>query len=222
LTWLALLLLALILLVIAAVAFRNPLLRTLAEYNINQQTGLQSKIGGLNVGFRSSSLSVTDCVLANPPGFGDTPFLRVPELYLKLDPAHSLENTLAFEEIRFHLASLSIVKNQAGHFNFEAITNAPAARPTRQTDHQNTPSFGGIGKLSLIVGTLSYTDLAQPELSTEAAIDLHAETTQLLTAQDLTNWVGGLITRVAVEQYFKPSNRNKNLWKHLLEPNASP
>src|SRR5258706_5155272 len=128
LRWIIGVLAVLLLLVIAAVVFRNPLLKTVARWNIKATTGLNSSIGGLNLDLAGSRVQITRFRIYNAPSFGNSVLFDIPEIFLQLDPQEASQGKLRFKEVRFNMAEANVVRNAKGVTNLEALKKTPEAK----------------------------------------------------------------------------------------------
>jgi uncharacterized protein involved in outer membrane biogenesis len=113
-----------VLLVIAVVlllAFKDTILRKVAEYQIRSQTGMDVKIGRFSSGLLSPDVTIENFKLYNTPQFGGTEFLIIPELHIEFDADAFKQQKLRIKLVRFNLAELDVVKNQAGETNIVSM-----------------------------------------------------------------------------------------------------
>src|SRR6185503_906199 len=104
LRWIIGIVAVLLVLVIGAFAFKDPLLKAVTRWNIKSSTGLESSIGAFNVDFAASSVQITSFRLFNDPAFGKSVLLDIPEIYMELDGQEAAQGKLRFKEVRFNLA----------------------------------------------------------------------------------------------------------------------
>ena len=57
----------------------------------------------------------------NPPNFGGTLFLDIPEIHVEYDRAALAKKEIHITLLRFNLGELDIVKNQAGQTNIFSL-----------------------------------------------------------------------------------------------------
>jgi len=163
---------ALALAVVAAVVLLlsyNAILRVAMERAIRAQTGMDAKIGRFHLALLSPTMEIQNFKIRNPPDFGGTPFLDIPEIHVEYDRAalrarHEIHITL----LRFNLGELDIVKNQAGLTNiFLAGLKLPATNSAAGSEtntaadfkRQTGFDFTGIDVLNVSIGKLKYVDL---------------------------------------------------------------
>jgi len=166
--WTFRLVLLAILLVVVGVLSLDSILRVLMEHRIRAQTGMDAEIGRLSVGLLEPRIEILDLKLYNPPDFGGTPFLNIPEIHVEYDRAAMARSRLRLTLVRFNLGELDIVKNQAGQTNlFGLALGAPLQKSTgrgpnpavAEFQRQTGLTFQAIDYLNVSIGTFKYIDL---------------------------------------------------------------
>ena len=94
------LVLLLVLALVLAVVFRNPVLRLVAEWQIEKETGLPAILGRIHVGVASPVVRLENLRLMNSAGWGGTVFLDLPEIELEY-----VRTGLLFREVRLRRAA---------------------------------------------------------------------------------------------------------------------
>src|ERR1700744_437168 len=151
---LRLVLLAVVLIVILALSY-NSILRVMIEHNIRRQTGMDAEIGRFQLGIFEPTLTIQDLKIYNPPSFGGTPFLKIPEIHLEYDRNALAERKLHFTLVRFNLGELDIVKNARGQTNIFALglalpkKNQSGAEAAKEFKRQTGLEFVGIDSLNV-------------------------------------------------------------------------
>jgi hypothetical protein len=172
-------LLAVVLLVIFFLSL-DTVLRVIAENRIRAQTGLDVEIGAFHLGLLEPVVTIKDLKIHNPPDFGGTPFLDIPEIHVEYDRAALANNKIHITLLRFNLGELDIVKNEAGKTN---LFEFGLALPTQKAAGTNQPGaaefkkrtgleFQQIDVLNVSVGTAKYIDLKDPRQNREQKIGL--------------------------------------------------
>ena len=70
-------------LIVAAIVFKNPLLKTVTCWNIKRNTGLPTQIGAVDLDLARSRLRITSFRIYNAPPFGTAVLVDIPEIYLR-------------------------------------------------------------------------------------------------------------------------------------------
>src|SRR6267143_1091944 len=99
LRWLLGILGLLLLLIVAAIVFKNPLLKTVTCWNIRRNTGLLTKIGAVDLDLAGSRLRITGFRIYNAPPFGSSVLVDIPEIYFALDAQNAARGKLHFKEV---------------------------------------------------------------------------------------------------------------------------
>src|SRR6266849_5864 len=81
LRWLVALIALLLLLIAAAILFKNPLLKSVTCWNIRRKTGLQTTLGAFDLDLAGSRLRITSFRIYNAPPFGNSVLVDIPEIY---------------------------------------------------------------------------------------------------------------------------------------------
>jgi len=118
------------------------------------------KIGRFSVGIFSPIVTIEKLKLYNRPEFGGIPFVDIPELYVEYDRAALRQRKLHLRLMRFSLAELTVVKNEAGQTNLVSLMAQPEAKAARQ--HARDLEFAGIDVLNLSLGKVRFLDLKDP------------------------------------------------------------
>ena len=113
----------------------------------------------------------------NPPNFGGTPFLDIPEIHVEYDRAALLRHEIHFTLLRFNLGELDIVKNQAGQTNIFALGVASPSKKSgngKMTSANVFPNrqFPRIDVLNVSIGTAKFIDLKDQRNNHEQTIGI--------------------------------------------------
>ena len=163
--WLFRLFLLAVVLIVILLLSLNSILRVWVEHRIRAQTGMDAEIGRFSLGLTAPTLTIQNLKLYNPPDFGGTPFLDIPEIHVEYDRAALARHEIHLTLLRFNLGELDIVKNEAGRTNiFSLGITLPskksgggkgAAKFKKQTGFE----FKSIDVLNVSVGTAKFIDL---------------------------------------------------------------
>jgi hypothetical protein len=180
----------------------DTILRVMVEHNIRAQTGMDAEIGKFHLGLLEPVVQIKDLKLYNPPNFGGTPFLSIPEIYVEYDKPALAKSEIHVTLMRFNLGELDIVKNAAGKTNlFElGITLPSKASLTNSADiaefkKKTGLTFKSIDALNVSVGKLKYIDLGDQKNNREQDVDIENQVIpHVKTPADLA----GLVVLVAL------------------------
>jgi hypothetical protein len=215
-----------ILAVVLAVIFflsLNSILRVLLEHNIRKQTGMDAEIGRFQLGIFEPTITIQNLKIYNPPSFGGTPFLEIPEIHVEYDRTAIAQRELHFTLVRFNLGELDIVKNAAGQTNIFsiglAIPKNPSGNGTKLKDEfkrQTNLEFTGIDALNVSVGTLKYIDLKDQRNNRTQKIDVENQVIpNVKTPADLTGlaFLIGLRSGDFFTMFVDPNAKNADALK---------
>ena len=157
-----------IVLVVAFVLSFDSLMRVFMEHRIRAQTGMDAEIGRVSIGLLEPRVEILDLKLFNPPDFGGTPFLNIPEIHVEYDREALAHSRLHLTLVRFNLGELDIVKNTAGQTNlFGLALGVPLQKPAgsgpapavAEFQRQTGLTFQSVDYLNVSIGTFKYIDL---------------------------------------------------------------
>ena len=144
--WLFRLLLLTLVLALGALLLKDALLKELAEARIRRRTGLEAQIGRLEVNLLSPTITVEGLKLFNPPEFGGSPLLDIPDGHLEYDRAALRSGRVRLRLLRLRVAELTVVRNAQGLSNLQAVQQMVAARAAAEG---SSLVFDGIETLNL-------------------------------------------------------------------------
>ena len=93
---------------------------------------MDAEIGSVSLGLAEPTMTIQNLKLYNPPDFGGTPFLDIPEIHVEYDRAALARHELHVTLLRFNLGELDIVKNQAGQTNIFSLGLAVPLKKIRR------------------------------------------------------------------------------------------
>lgn len=206
-----------ILAVVVAVVFflsLDTILRAVAENRIRAQTGMDAEIGKFHLGLLEPVVTIENLRLYNPPSFGGTPFLNIPEIHVEYDRDTLEKKQIHLTLLRINLGELDIVKNEAGQTNLFSLgvipppTGAAGGKPGLAGFKQQTGlDFEGIDALNVSVGTARFIDLKDPRNNREQKIGIDnlvmknvKSTTDLAGLEVLVALRGGAVFGALVDQ----------------------
>ena len=148
----------------------DTILRTVAENRIRAQTGMDVEIGKFHLGLLEPVVTIKDLKIHNPPSFGGTPFLNIPEIHVEYDRDALLKNHLHVTLMRFNLGELDIVRNEAGQTNLFALGVALPKKGAKgggnaglkEFKQRTGLDFQGIDALNVSVGTARFVVVPSP------------------------------------------------------------
>ena len=180
LKWLVGITLVLIALAVIFLLSLDTILRVTAEHRIRAQTGMDAEIGQFHVGLLEPVVTIKDLKIHNPPSFGGTPFLIIPEIHIEYDRAALMKNQVHLTLVRCNLGELDIVRNEAGQTNLFALGvglpkkggAASSNAELKEFKARTGLDFQGIDALNVSVGTFKYIDLVNQRNNREQKVGI--------------------------------------------------
>jgi hypothetical protein len=169
--WLFRLFLLAVVLIVILLLSLNSILRVWVEHRIRAQTGMDAEIGRFSLGLTEPTVTIQNLKLYNPPSFGGTPFLDIPEIHVEYDRAALARHEIHLTLLRFNLGELDIVKNEAGRTNIFSLgvtwpsKKSGAGNGAANFKKQTGFEFKSIDVLNVSVGTAKFIDLKDQRLN---------------------------------------------------------
>src|SRR5277367_2327459 len=176
--WLLRLVILAVVLVVVFFLSLDTILRLVMENRIRAQTGMDAEIGKFSLGLTEPTITIKDFKLFNPPSFGGTLFIDIPEIHVEYDRAALAKRELHVTLLRFNLGELDIVKNEAGQTNLFSIAALPSVKKSgggngaKSFAKETGYDFTGIDVLNVSVGTAKYIDLKDQKNNREQKIGI--------------------------------------------------
>ncbi len=174
--WLLRLFILAVVLVVIFFLSLDTIVRLVMQNRIRAQTGMEAEIGKFSFGLAEPTITIKDFKLFNPPSFGGTLFIDIPEIHVEYDRAALAKRELHVTLMRFNLGELDIVKNEAGQTNIFAIATLPSVKKPgggeKSFKKETGYTFSGIDVLNVSVGTAKYIDLKEQKNNREQKIGI--------------------------------------------------
>ena len=179
LKWFFGLVLLVVVLAVVLLLSLDTILRVVVENRIRTQTGMDAEIGTFHLGLTEPVVTIKDFKIYNPPDFGGTPFLSIPEIHVEYDRDALLKNKIHLTLMRFNLGELDIVRNEAGKTNLLSLgvalpkkSEAGGSKELKEFKARTGLDFQGIDALNVSVGTARFIDLKDPRNNREQKIGI--------------------------------------------------
>jgi hypothetical protein len=174
--WLVRLVFLVVILIVVFFLSLDTILRLVMQNRIRAQTGMDAEIGKFSLGLTEPTITIKDFKLFNPPNFGGTLFIDIPEIHVEYDRAALTSRELHVTLLRFNLGELDIVKNEAGQTNIFAIAALPSVKKPgggeKSFAKETGYDFTGIDVLNVSIGTAKYIDLKDRKNDREQKIGI--------------------------------------------------
>jgi hypothetical protein len=103
------------------VLFRNQIIKAGAGATIKSISGVDMRIGSLNVGLFRTAVQIKDLKLFNPSSFPENLMMDLPELYVKYDLPAIMKGTIHLPELKVNLKEFVVVKSVKGDINVNSL-----------------------------------------------------------------------------------------------------
>lgn len=157
--WIFCLFILVVVLLVAAILLLNTMAKQFVESRLRLKTGLDPRIGQVDVGLLSPSVTFENVKLYNKADFGGSLFVDMPELHLEYYPAALLAGKLHFKLVRLNLAEVSLVQDKKGQVNVQDLKKQREAA-SGQKPAAPRFKFLGIDTLNLTLGKVHLANLA--------------------------------------------------------------
>ena len=98
-----------VVLLTAGILLMDTILGQLAVRQVRRDTGMDVKIGRMEVGLFSPTITIENLKLYNTAEFGGGEFLNMPELHVEYDLAAARAGKLHLKLIRLNLAEIHVI-----------------------------------------------------------------------------------------------------------------
>lgn len=128
--------------VIVGLVFVDSLARGAVERGASDALGVQTSLEGANVGVLSGTFSMSGLLVANPPGYGDRPFLSLKKGGVAVSLGTLMKNTIELPSLR--LSGLDVdIERAKGKSNYGVILSHVAGdrAPASGSTAKEGPTF---------------------------------------------------------------------------------
>jgi len=160
--WALYLFILVVVLAVAAVLLLNTAAKQFLQSRLRSQTGMDVAIGKVDVGLSTPTVAIEDLRIYNPPEFGGSLFLSVPELFLDYDRDALRARKLHLNLLRLTVAEIGIVKDQKGRLSIDNLEKQGIVGATATNSAAGGFSFGGIDTLNLTLQKVRVGNLDDP------------------------------------------------------------
>ncbi|VAX36961.1 hypothetical protein MNBD_UNCLBAC01-1851 [hydrothermal vent metagenome] len=157
--------------VIAVLAFKNVIIKSVVEKGVESATGLPLKIGSFNLGLTKTHIGIKEFQLFNPEGFPDEAMFTAPEVFVDYNLGNIIKGKIHLEEIRLNFDKLVVIKNANGELNLNVLKpkkkesddqkSQPDSEEKKETKKKGKAPDIQIDHLLLKVGKVVYKDYSK-------------------------------------------------------------
>jgi uncharacterized protein involved in outer membrane biogenesis len=157
--WALYLFVVLVVLAVAAVLLLNTIVKQVVESRMRARTGMDARIGMVDVGLLSPTITIENFKLYNTADFGGSIFIDMPELHLEYDPLAFRSGKLHFKLVRLDLAEIALVQDKKGRMNVQDLENRSRSASRGKGSSSGDIKFTGIDTLNLTLGKFRLSNL---------------------------------------------------------------
>ncbi len=172
-----------VVLLVAGILLLDTIAKEILQKEIRASTGLDAKIGQCSIGLLSPTLTFENCKLYNPPEFGGSPCVDLPELHVEYDRSALWSRKIHLKLLRINLAEVVLVNGQPGKSNFKAVQKN-VGPVSVQTGGGIKWQFTGIDTLNLTLNKLCIRTLSAPGKDEEYVFGLKDKVYRNLKTQE--------------------------------------
>jgi len=143
---------------------KNLLAKAAVTNVVHAITGLRLEIKEMKIGVVNTRIGIVGLRVMNPEGFEDPVMIDVPEIDVDYDLAAFFKGAAHLELMRLNLAELTVVRNQQGQLNLNALNaiKASQGKPVPPKDQKTAKAMPfQIDLLDLNIGRVVYKDYSQ-------------------------------------------------------------
>jgi AsmA protein len=124
------------------------------ESRLSEALGRPVKVGNLSLSLLSGGVGADDLSIADDPKFSNAPFIKAKSLKVGVEMLPLILNKqLNITEIVINEPEITLLRNQAGVWNFSSLGNSSEKKPAEKSSGASNLS---VGKLELTGGKISF------------------------------------------------------------------
>ncbi|MEI6437964.1 MAG: hypothetical protein WCO69_04350 [Candidatus Omnitrophota bacterium] len=122
---------------------RDPLIKVALVVAARQMAGVEVTIDDLALSLTRQSAHIRGFKAYDPPGFPRAVMIDVPELMVDLDVGALFKGVIHLKYVRLRMKELSVVKNEEGETNINALRFASPVQPSAEENKSSSAGNGG-------------------------------------------------------------------------------
>ncbi len=107
--------------VFGLIVAKNIIAKVAIEKGVKAATGLEMKIGSIDIGIKKTHFGINGLELLNPKGFEDPVMFEAPKVFVDYNLGAMIKGKIHLEDVELNLEQLVIVKNKDGVLNLDAL-----------------------------------------------------------------------------------------------------
>ena len=185
--WALYLLILGVVLAVAALLLLDPIVKQIVQSRLRSETGMDVKIGKMDIGLGTPTIAIEDCKVYYPPELGGSLFLSLPEVYADYDREAIRAHKLHLNLVRITLAEMDIVQDNKGRSLPGSGEKSRAVEGDVKKQFSGF-TFTGLDTLNVTLQKLRIWRLDSPAQVQEVNFGISNEVfTNLKTGRDWTN-----------------------------------
>lgn len=138
--------------------FKNGVATVVMERALSKAAHVSVRIHGTSVSFLKSSIRLASVKVLNPRGFHERNMMSIGQVLVDFDPPALWKGQIHFEEVRFELKELVVIKNKEGKLNVDAVKpRRDEKKPSSSKETGKAPKLR-IDSLFLTIDKVIYKD----------------------------------------------------------------
>jgi len=219
--WALYLFILLVVLIVAAILSMDAIVKQIVQSRFRSATGMDATIGKMDIGLLTPTIAIEDFKIYNPPGFGGSLFLSLPEIYVDYDRDALRARKLHLNLVRLNLAEMDIVEDKNGRTNIQSIGEKSRAAAAAAVKKSSALTFAGLDTLNVTLQKLRLWSLDSPAQVREESFGISNEVfTNLVTGEDFRRMAVMLAARSSASA--PPSTNAPIDMLKLLQPLLPP
>jgi len=158
---------------------KNMIAKSAIEKGVELVTGLQLRMGSLNIGIVNTLVGIRNLQLYNPEGFKDKVMLNMPEVFVDYDLPAVLKGIIHLNEVRIDLKEFIVVKNSDGKLNLDSLKVVKAQKEGKDPEEKEKGKAPDIkiDLLKLKIGKVIYKDYSKGSQPSVRAFNVNIDET---------------------------------------------
>ena len=188
-------------LVVSLLLLKDTILKSVAESRLREATGMEVRIGRLEVALDRPVVRIENLVIYNSAEFGGSPLLDLGFLLMEYDFDAMRDGHFHARLLKLELKELHIVESQGGRTNLYAMMETAqrnaASKKSNSAETANPAAFDGIDTLNLSLGAFRFTSFKDARRNQQLDLNLHNEVFQKIRSEQD---VAAILLRIALRQ----------------------
>jgi hypothetical protein len=169
--WAIYLFIFVVVLLVAGALLLDPIAKQYLQSRLRAETGMDVKIGKMDIGLSTPTIDVENIRFYNTPEFGGSPFLDIPEIFIEYDKDAARAGKIHLKLLRVNLAEIDVVEDKMGRLNLQSLQQKSLGAKTTNSS-ASAITFTGIDTLNLTLQKMRVSELDAPTQGEEVNLGL--------------------------------------------------